>query len=260
MRATLVPVTFAYAQATIAGKELQPLAHIQNHLLSSMAQGDLSRLAPDLEYVALNVRFQLEQANRAIPHVYFVESGLASVSAYSDRDNHVEVGIVGREGMSGLPIIFGDDRSPNATFMQTRGEAYRISSERMRSVIQESLSLRKLLISYAHAFMIQVTYTALAAAEADVNHRVARCLLMAGDRLGQNLPLTHEFLSDMLNVRRAGVTVALQTLEGQGMIRTRRGHVEIKDRTGLERFTGRLYGIPESEYARLVKSSHAGVC
>jgi CRP-like cAMP-binding protein len=222
-----------------------------------MTQSDFGCIASALERVELNARFQLEHPNRTIPYIYFVESGLASVVAFSDRNSHVEVGIVGREGMSGIPIIFGDDRSPNAVVMQTPGEAFRLPVDAMRRAIQESLSLRQLLISYAHAFMIQITYTALAAAEADINHRVARCLLMVEDRLGQILPLTHDFLSGMLNVRRAGVTVALQTLESQGMIRTSRGQVEITDRNGLERFTGRLYGVPESEYARLIRSPQA---
>jgi CRP-like cAMP-binding protein len=220
-----------------------------------MTETDLAVLAPDLERVDLNVRFQLEYPHRAIPYIYFLETGLASMVALTDRKSQVEVGIVGREGMSGLAAIFGDDRTPHATIMQTPGQAYRLPSERMRSAINASLSLRTLLISYAHAFMIQITYTALAAAEADVNHRVARCLLMAGDRLGHDLPLTHEFLSDMLNVRRAGVTVALHNLENQRMIRTGRGRVEITDRAGLESFTGHLYGVPENEYARLIKSS-----
>jgi CRP-like cAMP-binding protein len=226
---------------------------MQNHLLSSMTQADLGRLEPHLERVDLPVRFQLEHPHRTIPYIYFVETGLASVVAPTDRGRQVEVGIVGREGMTGLAVIFGDHRTPNATLMQTPGQAYRLPSDRMRTAIEASLSLRKLLISYAHAFMIQITYTALAAAEADVNHRVARCLLMAEDRLGYDLSLTHEYLSVMLNVRRAGVTGALQYLENLTLIRTRRGHVEITDRTGLERFTGRLYGVPENEYARLIK-------
>jgi CRP-like cAMP-binding protein len=207
----------------------------KNRLLASLSRGDFALLAEHLEAVDLPLRRQLEARNRRIDHIYFVDCGIASVVAIGAAKREIEVGIIGREGVSGLAVIMGDDRSPHETYMQVAGYGCRMSAAKLRHCMLESESLRTALLRYAHAFLIQAANTALANGRHKVEERLARWLLMAHDRLdGDELPLTHEFLATMLGVRRPGVTVTLKVLERQALIQTRRGVIEIVDRKGLE--------------------------
>jgi CRP-like cAMP-binding protein len=196
----------------------------------------------------------LEPANKSIKHNYFLEQGLASVIAIGNNGHRMEVGIIGREGMTGLSVVTGHDRSPNETFIQVQGTGSRIRGK-LREGMQKSRSLHGTLLNYVHAFMIQTAHTALSNGAATVEQRLARWLLMAQDRLGgDEIPLTHEFLSLMLGVRRAGVTVALNQLDRKGFIRLLRGRIQIVDRDGLIGSANGSYGIPEAA-ARRTRSS-----
>jgi hypothetical protein len=136
------------------------------------------------------------------------------------------VGLIGCEGVTGLPIILGNDRSPNETFIQVAGNGIRIAADKLREAIAKSRSLELALLSFAHRFLNQTANTALSNGTATLEERLARWLLMAHDRLrGDEVPLTHEFLSLMLGVRRAGVTVALHYLEQRALIRLSRKQV-----------------------------------
>ena len=163
----------------------------------------------------------------------------------------IEVGLFGREGMSALAVVMGNDRSPFAIFMQAPGRGFRIPSTALRDAMETSASLRDLLTHYAQAFAVQTAYTALANGQCDLDERLCRWLLMCQDRLGDDLPLTHDLLALMLGVRRAGVTEAVHTLEAQGMIEASRGHLRVIDRAGLRQTARGLYGVPESEFRRL---------
>ena len=196
-----------------------------------------------------------------IKHVYFPESGIASIVAESPQNRQIEVGLIGREGMTGVNIVLGDDRSPHSTYVQSAGQGHRVSAEDLRRAMQRSASLRDGLLLFAQTLMIQMTYTALVNRQAKVAERLARWLLMAQDRLdGNELPLTHEFLAVMLSVRRAGVTTALNLLQGQGLVEAKRGIVIVRNRAGLQAIAAGLYGIPEVHYRRLIggraKHSH----
>jgi CRP-like cAMP-binding protein len=204
--------------------------------------------------VTLDLRQMLEPANKSIKHNYFLEQGLASVIAIGNNGHRMEVGIIGREGMTGLSVVTGHDRSPNETFIQVQGTGSRIRGK-LREGMQKSRSLHGTLLNYVHAFMIQTAHTALSNGAATVEQRLARWLLMAQDRLGgDEIPLTHEFLSLMLGVRRAGVTVALNQLDRKGFIRLLRGRIQIVDRDGLIGSANGSYGIPEAA-ARRTRSS-----
>jgi CRP-like cAMP-binding protein len=228
-----------------------PQSH--NRLLSSMSSADLGLLAPDLEPVTLGLRYILERPNRRIDAVYFPETGFASVVAVQADDTKVEVGLIGREGMSGLTIVLGNHRSPHSTYMQSPGRGQRITAVKFRKAMQASASLQGLLLKYVQAFMVQTAHTAIVNARTKLDQRLARWLLMAHDRLDDDrLPLTHEFLSLMLGVRRAGVTEALHALVTENLIRSARSEVIVLDRKGLERWAGESYGAPEAELRRLL--------
>jgi CRP-like cAMP-binding protein len=219
----------------------------RNGLLAAMSSGDLALLRPKLEPLTLNLRQVLEPANKPIKHNYFLASGLASVIAIGKNGDRLEVGIIGREGMTGLPVVLGNDRSPNETFIQVAGAGARIAADDLRQAMRKSASLSRVLLNFVNAFLIQTSHTALSNGRASLVERLARWLLMAQDRLGgSEVPLTHEFLSLMLGVRRAGVTGALNQLDRKGVIRLSRGRIEITDRNGLINSANGTYGIPEA--------------
>ena len=225
----------------------------RNRILNAMSNADLALLQPHLGAVPLRFRQRLQSSNKTIRNVYFPESGIASVVAVGGGEcRQAEVAVVGREGMTGLPVVHGTDRSPCDVFMQVEGAGHCIGAQKLRDAIDQSSTLWRCLLRYAHAFSIQANYTALANARGCIGERLARWLLMARDRLDSDeMILTHEFLALMLGVRRAGVSEALQAFENRGLVETARGSVTIKDRDGLEECANGLYGPPEAEYDRL---------
>jgi CRP-like cAMP-binding protein len=225
---------------------------IGNRLLASLSSEDIATLQPHLEPVPLAVRQVLIEPNTAIEHIYFPEAGMASVTNNSSGGK-IEVGVVGREGMVGLPIVLGIDQTPYEHFMQIAGHGWRIAVQDLEQAMAESSSLHRQLLRYAQASHVQVSETAFANANSDVEARLARWLLMCHDRVeGDDIPLTHEFIAMMLGVRRPGVTVALHVLEGMQVIRSKRGVVTVLDREKLEELADEAYGLSEAEYTRLI--------
>jgi CRP-like cAMP-binding protein len=224
----------------------------KNELLRSLSEADLGSICSKLERVDLPLRYEMERPNKAIRFVYFPETGLGSVVARGSRKKQIEVGIIGREGMTGLMVVLGDDRSPHQTFMQIAGDGLRIASDDLRRAMSESPTLRQSLLRYVQAFLIQSTHTAMSNGSATLEERLARWLLMAHDRVdGDELPLIHDFLALMLGVHRPGVTVAIHALESEGLIRAARGKITVLNRKGLEASANNSYGAPEAEYRRL---------
>lgn len=224
----------------------------ESRLLSSMTDDDRDLLLPMLQAVELPLRKQLEARNKRIRFVYFLSSGIASVIANDGEHGGVEIGVIGREGVTGMAVILGTDRSPHETYMQLAGAGHRMSAIALRQVMEQSKSLRQALLRYAYAFSIQTAQTALANGRFQIEQRLSRWLLMAHDRVdGDEIALTHEFLALILGVRRPGVSVALSGLEENGLIKGRRGGIFITDRTGLEECASTAYGTAESELRRL---------
>lgn len=218
-----------------------------------MTAADYGLLQPHLESVSLDKDMVLEERDQAIGHVYFPNSGLGSIMAFSTHGERVESGIFGRDGMSGTAVALGAGRTPLQTIMQVGGSGLRIDAGALRHAIEQSAELRQLLLRYAQALAIQTSYTALANVTHPVEERLARWLLMARDRTDTDeIPLTHEYLSVMLAVRRPSVTTALHILKGNQLIRGTRGVVTIRNRAALEEFANGSYGKPEAEYSRLI--------
>jgi CRP-like cAMP-binding protein len=222
----------------------------RNVLLSHLSPEDRERLT--LERVEMPRRKLLEQRRRGVDHVYFPDSGIASVIADSGGARSVEVAVIGREGMTGLAAALGADRAAHDIVVQIAGTAQRAATGALRAAMTESESLRRALLRYCHVFMLQIEQTALANGRSRIEERLSRWLLMACDRVEDDLlPLTHEALGGMLGVRRSGVTVALSALERAGLIDVRRGAILIRDRKGLEANANRAYGAAEAEMRRL---------
>ncbi len=222
----------------------------KNGLLKTLSTEDVDLVRPHLEPVTLEQEASLFESYKPIEHVYFFESGLSSEVVVASKS--IEVGCIGHEGCSGVPVLLGVEASPHKAFMQAGGKALRITSSDLVGLMDDSRTLRDLLLRYAHVFMIQITATALADGRYGVEQRLARWLLMCHDRLGDELPLTHDFLAVMLGVRRPSVTDALHKLEGSHAIKAERALITVRDRGILEDTAGDSYGIPETEYRRLI--------
>jgi CRP-like cAMP-binding protein len=225
----------------------------RNRLLAALSQADLALLQPHLRSVPMAVFKEMERPNRRIETVFFMEAGIASVVAVQPDETRAEVGLIGREGMSGIAVVLGGDQSPHSTYIQVAGEGQGISANELRKAMDTSVTMRNLFLKFVQVFMVQTAHTAIANARAHIDQRLARWILMAHDRIGtQTVVLTHEFLSLMLGVRRAGVTEALQSLKRRKLIDTGRNKIVLRDRKGIERIARGSYGVPEKEYRRLI--------
>ena len=176
----------------------------RNSLLSSLSTSDFDLLAPHLEAVTLGLRKMLERPNKRIEAVYFPETGFASVVAVQRNGKQVEVGLIGREGMTGLPIVLGNHRSPHATYIQAPGMGQCISAAELREAMQASVSLRDFLLKFVQAFGVQTTHTAVCNAQSKIDERLARWSLMAQDRIPGRRLAAHARIS-IAHARRAAI-------------------------------------------------------
>jgi len=229
---------------------------VRNRLLKALSPDDFALLQPHLQPVTTELRQPLIAPNTPIKQLFFPEVGFCSITTAA-FDKKVEVGIVGREGLVGaLPILLGADRTPHEMFIQSPGEVLSITTEALCAAVSQSASLHKLLLRSIQVQFLQTAQTAFANASLTIEVRLARWLLMCHDRLdGDELQITHEFLSMMLGTQRSSTTLAVQTLEGHGLIRARRGRISILDRETLEKVTDGSYGLPEAEFVRLIEEA-----
>jgi CRP-like cAMP-binding protein len=237
------------AASRIASKPV-PIA---NRLLALLPAAEIKRIAAAAERVDLPRRTRLEQPHRKIDKLYFLESGVVSIVASGAAGSEVEVGIIGKEGVSGFAVLHGADRSPYSSYMQVSGTALVVEADIVRAAMKRDALCNQLLLNFAQTFTLQIAETAVANAHATLVERLARWLLMVQDRVGDDIiPLTHEFLSLMIGARRAGVTEAIHVLAEKSLVSPSRGVIVIADRAGLEACAGRYYGVPEKEYRRLL--------
>lgn len=229
-------------------------AFTPNTLLTALPDDDLALLMPSLQRVPIEREQVLQARDQPTEHVYFLEGGIASIVSIRPESGRTEVGIFGREGVSGTSVLLGIDRSPHETFIQVNhSNALRIESDRLQAAMKASPSLTTALLAFVQVSLIQTAACAVGNAHHRLEARLARWLLMCHDRVdGDEIHLTHEFMAIMIASQRSGVTVTLHVLEGIGAIRSKRGKVIILDREKLEELAGDAYGEPEEEYRRLI--------
>jgi CRP-like cAMP-binding protein len=226
---------------------------IRNRLLSSLAPEDFALLAPAMKQMDLKRDYVLVWPNQPINHVYFIESGMVSVVAQRADGRSIEVGVYGRDGMGPTNVMLASDRTPHDHYMQIGGTGFRMQTARFLEAVDQSAALRTIMLRFVHVFMTQTAQSALVNGSSIIEERLARWVLMCQDRLdAMEFPITHDFLSMMLGVRRSSVTDAIHLLEAEMLIKATRGNIKILDRDRLLRAAGTSYGVPEAEYARLI--------
>jgi CRP-like cAMP-binding protein len=224
----------------------------RNRLLAALPPDELARLWPQLERVELPASKTLYVANDPIQVVFFPEAGWISTTSVFENGDSVDVGLVGREGMLGLPVILGEDRAGFDLMVPYPATALRMNAAAFRQELDRLPSFHTILLRYAWARHFQMAQTVACNGRHNVEQRLARWLLKAHDRAdGDTFPMTHEVLSLMLGVRRAGVTVAAGVLQKAGLIRYSPGRVTISDRVGLEAASCECYGAVQGVFKRL---------
>ncbi|MCK1476637.1 CRP-like cAMP-binding protein [Bradyrhizobium sp. LB8.2] len=228
---------------------------VQNRLLAGLAPASFERLRPFLQPVALKRRAILQDYHHPIEHIYFIERGVASLLARTQRDGPVEIAMVGRLGFVGVTAALGIQRSPNRCLMSVPGYALRIAVPDLRRAAHRYPDIQQQLFSYVHALLVQNTQTTLCSARHGLEERLSRWLLLAADRLDDRvIPVTHDVLSVTLGVRRASITTTLAELEQSGGLIRQRGGIDVCNHAALELRTCECYQIIASEYGRLTRS------
>ena len=225
----------------------------QNRLLAALPLEEYARLLPRLTPVRLGLKQVLVEPDVPIRDVYFLREGVGSMVAVEQEGGAIEVGTVGPEGFVGLPVLHGADTMPYRVFVQIEGHAWRLPAEEFRRVVDERPAVRRLLLRYAQYFADQLAQSVACNRLHTLDERCARWLLMTHDRVdGDTFELTQEFLSLMLGVRRAGVTVAMGTLQALGIVRYTRGRIAVLDRPRLEEVSCGCYHVTRTALGRLL--------
>ena len=225
---------------------------LRNRILRRLPKSDLKRLESKLERIEMPRRTSLYEPNRPFDYVYFPETGVASILTVLHDGTETEVATAGYEGVVGLQVFFGAETTPGRAFWQIRGSAFRLKAEVFRAEAERGGALADALLRYAHGFLNQLSQTVSCNFSHSIEQRAARWLLMIQDRAGDEFELTHEFISHMLGVRRAGVTEAMRSLQKAGGLQYSRGLITILDRTRLEGISCECYRSVSDEFSRLL--------
>ena len=217
---------------------------IHNEILLGLPPRECELLFPKLEFVRFKTYHVLHEPGDTFRSAYFCNSGLVSILSVFPDGKSVEVGLVGKEGFVGLPLVAGFRTAPTRAVTQIEGSAFRVEGETLVGILQQCLTLERRLQQFAQISTMQVTQIAACNRLHEVNERLARWLLMSADRIGSNsVPLTQELIAQMLGTRRSSVTVAAGTLQKAGLITYSRGDVKIINRRKREEAACECYGI-----------------
>ena len=230
----------------------QPSRSLANWLLDALPFEDYERLLPDLEPVFFSLGEVVYESGAQLGHVYFPTTSVVSL-LYTMLDGATaEMGLVGKEGVVGIALFMGGDTTPNRTVVQSGGQAFKLRAKAMQHEFDRGGAFQHLLLRYTQALITQISQTAVCNRLHSVEQRLCRWLLMTHDRTqSDELQMTQEFISNMLGVRREGVTHAAHGLQDQGLISYVRGHIKILDRQGLEAHVCECYGVVKAEHDRL---------
>jgi len=221
----------------------------KNGLLAALSPEDVERFFSYLEPVSFLIGNIIYEVGAPLEDVYFIEQGVASVLTNLTNGSVIEVGMIGREGMVGVPVLLGDETSVQRVIVQVPGTALRMKAARCKTAFDESAAVRRVLLRFTAAILNMSAQSAACNRAHSMKQRCARWLLMSSDRIQSDVvPMTHEFLSSMLGVRRTGVTAIAGELQRSGLIRYRRGQVTIVDHGGLEATACECYRIDHARF------------
>lgn len=230
--------------------------HIHNHLLSSLPFEELNRVSPHLELITLTLGEVLYESGQQLNYVYFPTTSIISIIYDLADGSTTGIAVVGNEGLLGISLFMGSETTTGRALVQIAGSAYRMKSEFLLQEFNRAETMMSLLFRYTLAYMTQITQTAVCNRHHSIGQQLSRLLLFIMDRQPSNtLTMTHGLISNMLGVRREGVTESAGKLQRLGLIRYKRGAITIIDRLKLEQQTCECYAIVKKEYDHLTATA-----
>ncbi|MEX2468296.1 MAG: Crp/Fnr family transcriptional regulator [Pseudohongiellaceae bacterium] len=225
----------------------------QNLLLASLTAAEKERLRPHMNLVDLQLGEMLYDRHETIGNVYFPTDSIVSLLYVMEDGASAEIAVIGREGVTGVELCMGNDKSSSRALVQSAGSAYRLSGSVLQNEFRRSGQFHDRMLRYTQALLSQIAQTAVCNRHHTVDQQLCRWVLLSLDRLPSNrLVMTQQLIANMLGVRREGVTEAAGKLQKLGIIRYSRGHIAVLDRDRLEERCCECYSVVKREFDRLV--------
>lgn len=232
---------------------LSPHSPSQNHLLAALPAAEFERLSPHLEPVVLPLGDMLYEPGTQMQYAYFPTTSIVSLHYVMESGASAEAAGVGNEGMVGISLFMGGNTTPSSAVVQTTGHAYRLAARLLKQEFNRGGLMQSLLLRYTQALLTQMIQTAACNRHHSVGQQLCRWLLLTLDRApARELVMTQELVASLLGVRREGITEVAGNLQRAGVIRYRRGHISVLERSGLEAGTCECYAVVKKEFARLL--------
>lgn len=226
----------------------------ENTILAAIADPEFERIEQSIELLSFDRGVVLFDQQEEISHAYFPRRAMISLVSVLSNGDMTEISIVGREGMVGLPLVLGDSTAGYQAIVQIPGDIYRIEAEVLQQEFCHTKTLHDLILRYTQAFIMQISQTAVANAKCDIESRLAQWLLIVQDSIRSNhLPLTQEFMAEMLGTRRSSVSIAANKLQKAEIIQYSRGNITILSREKLEQRACECYYQVNSAMSRLMQ-------
>jgi CRP-like cAMP-binding protein len=228
----------------------------QNRLLAALPTVDFARLAPHLELVPMLLGESLYEPGGQLQHVYFPTTAIVSLLYVLESGASAEIAGVGNEGVLGISLFMGGDTTPSSAVVQTAGHGYRLPGKRLKEEFSRAGAMQRLLLRYTQALLTQMCQTAACNRHHSIEQQLCRWLLLTLDRLpSSEIVMTQELIAGALGVRREGITEAAGRLQRAGLIRYRRGHIAVLERSGLEAGACECYAVVKKEMGRLLSDA-----
>jgi CRP-like cAMP-binding protein len=224
----------------------------QNRLLAALPATEFARLAPQLELVPMLLGDTLYEPGGQLQHAYFPTTAIVSLLYVLESGSATEIAGVGNDGMLGISLFMGGNTTPSSAVVQTAGHGYRLRKSLLKAEFDRGGPLHRLLLSYTQALVTQMCQTAACNRHHSIDQQLCRWLLATLDRLpSSELVMTQGLVASALGVRREGITEAAGKLQRAGLIRYRRGHIAVLERSGLEAAACECYAVVKKELSRL---------
>ena len=233
--------------------DLKPNNALKNHLLAALPAAEFARVYSKLELVSFDLGEVIFESGDRLHHVHFPTTAITSLLYIMENGATAEIGVIGNDGVCGYALFLGGDSMANRAVTQSAGEAFRMSAKDVKAEFALGGMFQKILLRYTQALMTQISQTAVCNRLHSLEQQLCRWLLLSHDRLDSDkLVMTHDLISNMLGVRREGVTLAAQKLAKRDLIKNVRGTITVIDRQGLEEAVCECYEVVNTEYNRLL--------
>jgi CRP-like cAMP-binding protein len=224
-----------------------------NYLLDLLSDEDLERIVPELSSVKFELGHVIYESGERMTHAYFPTTAIVSLLYIMESGSTAEIGVIGNDGIVGLSLLLGGETTTNRAVVQSAGSALKINANDLKAAFKRGDRFQELMLRYTQALMTQISQTAVCNRLHPIEQQLCRWLLLSHDRLHTDkLVMTHDLISNMLGVRREGITLAAQKLAARGLISNRRGTMTVIDREGLEHAACECYAVVRAEYGRLL--------